>query len=236
MDGLLSLTNRSVLFLQPLIMASKGQHQYRSSYKTRFFPYSLVTYGHVIIFHHFWQVWFQNKRSKERRLKQLTSMGLRPYFGASRKLRGFPVSPGMDDGSGVVGVGGFNPYFDPKYAADFAAYGGAPGGPHPHFGLHPHGQSHPLQHHNVPFGDFFGGPPPQHPQPPPPAPSSQQQQQQQPGGGPGGALSAIGGPPGAVPSGSQQQQQQQGSSGNVPFGSGGPSGKLHPFCYGICGN
>ena len=74
------------------------------------------------------QVWFQNKRSKERRLKQLTSMGLRPYFGASRKLRGFPVSPGLDDGSGV-GVGGFNPYFDPKYAADFS-YGTAPG-PHP---------------------------------------------------------------------------------------------------------
>ncbi|XP_045034714.1 LIM/homeobox protein Lhx5 [Daphnia magna] len=144
------------------------------------------------------QVWFQNKRSKERRLKQLTSMGLRPYFGASRKLRGFPVSPGMDDGSGVVG--GFNPYFDPKYAADFA-YGGAPGGPHPHFGLHSHGPPHPLQHHpNPPFGDFFGGP---HPPPPPPSQSSQ--------GGPGA-------PPGAG---------AQGPGGNAPFG-GGPGMGMDP--------
>lgn len=123
-------------------------------------------------------------------------MGLRPYFGASRKLRGFPVSPGMDDGSGVVG--GFNPYFDPKYAADFA-YGGAPGGPHPHFGLHSHGPPHPLQHHpNPPFGDFFGGP---HPPPPPPPPSSQ---------------GVPGAPPGAG---------AQGTAGNAPFG-GGP-GKSH---------
>lgn len=129
-------------------------------------------------------------------MKQLTSMGLRPYFGASRKLRGFPVSPGMDDGSGVVG--GFNPYFDPKYAADFA-YGGAPGGPHPHFGLHSHGPPHPLQHHpNPPFGDFFGGP---HPPPPPPPPSSQ---------------GVPGAPPGAG---------AQGTAGNAPFG-GGP-GKSH---------
>lgn len=108
------------------------------------------------------QVWFQNKRSKERRLKQLTSMGLRPYFGASRKLRGFPVSPGMDDGSGVVG--GFNPYFDPKYAAEFA-YGNAPppAGPHAHFGLHPHGPHGPLAPPpppHGPFGDFFGQHPP----------------------------------------------------------------------------
>lgn len=117
------------------------------------------------------QVWFQNKRSKERRLKQLTSMGLRPYFGASRKLRGFPVSPGMDDGSGVVG--GFNPYFDPKYAAEFAYGGGAPAGPHPHFGLHPHGPPlgpPPPHHPNAPFGDFFGA---GHPPPAPSAPNGQ---------------------------------------------------------------
>ncbi|XP_073948424.1 LIM/homeobox protein Lhx1-like [Choristoneura fumiferana] len=47
------------------------------------------------------QVWFQNKRSKERRLKQLTSMGRGPFFGSSRKMRGFPMnlSPGgLDEG------------------------------------------------------------------------------------------------------------------------------------------
>ncbi|KAL7304921.1 hypothetical protein TKK_0002719 [Trichogramma kaykai] len=38
------------------------------------------------------QVWFQNKRSKERRLKQLTSMGRSPFFGGSRKIRGFPLN------------------------------------------------------------------------------------------------------------------------------------------------
>lgn len=45
------------------------------------------------------QVWFQNKRSKERRLKQLTSMGRGPFFGGTRKMRGFPMnlSPGLDD-------------------------------------------------------------------------------------------------------------------------------------------
>ena len=146
------------------------------------------------------QVWFQNKRSKERRLKQLTSMGLRPYFGASRKLRGFPVSPGLDDGSGVgVGVGGFNPYFDPKYAAEFS-YGGGPG-PHPGhpFNLHPGHPGHPglgpHPHPNgVPFGDFFG--------PPPPPPQG--------GAQPNGPGAPSGGP--------------QGPQGNAPFGATG--GKL----------
>jgi len=130
------------------------------------------------------QVWFQNKRSKERRLKQLTSMGLRPYFGASRKLRGFPVSPGMDDGSGVGGVGGFNPYFDPKYATEFTYGGGVTHPSHP-FNLHPGHPGHPghpsLGHHpNAPFGDFFGPPPPP--------------QSQAGGGGPGGPPGANQGP------------------------------------------
>jgi len=146
------------------------------------------------------QVWFQNKRSKERRLKQLTSMGLRPYFGASRKLRGFPVSPGLDDGSGVgVGVGGFNPYFDPKYAAEFS-YGGGPG-PHPGhpFNLHPGHPGHPglgpHPHPNgVPFGDFFG--------PPPPPPQG--------GAQPNGPGAPSGGP--------------QGPQGNAPFGATGGMG------------
>ncbi|XP_042875421.1 LIM/homeobox protein Lhx1-like isoform X2 [Penaeus japonicus] len=45
------------------------------------------------------QVWFQNKRSKERRMKQLTSMGMRAHlFGNPRKLRGMRMSPSMEDG------------------------------------------------------------------------------------------------------------------------------------------
>ncbi|XP_063842330.1 LIM/homeobox protein Lhx1-like isoform X1 [Scylla paramamosain] len=45
------------------------------------------------------QVWFQNKRSKERRMKQLSSMGMRAHlFGSPRKLRGMRMSPSMEDG------------------------------------------------------------------------------------------------------------------------------------------
>lgn len=78
------------------------------------------------------QVWFQNKRSKERRLKQLTSMGRGPFFGGSRKMRGFPMnlSPGGLDEPGF-------PYFgSDKF--DFG-YGGPPFHPHdsPFFPGHP---------------------------------------------------------------------------------------------------
>ncbi|KAL7032771.1 hypothetical protein ACKWTF_007397 [Chironomus riparius] len=81
------------------------------------------------------QVWFQNKRSKERRLKQLTSMGRGgPFFGGSRKMRGFPMnlSPGGLDESGF-------PYFaSDKF--DFG-YGAPPFHPHdsPFFAGHPPG-------------------------------------------------------------------------------------------------
>jgi hypothetical protein len=82
------------------------------------------------------QVWFQNKRSKERRLKQLTSMGRGPFFGSSRKMRGFPMnlSPaGLDEAPP-----GF-PYFttaDGKFEFGY----GAPAGFHHEFfpGHHPH--------------------------------------------------------------------------------------------------
>ncbi|XP_065201366.1 LIM/homeobox protein Lhx1 isoform X1 [Planococcus citri] len=79
------------------------------------------------------QVWFQNKRSKERRLKQLTSMGRGHFFGGSRKMRGFPMnlSPGIDEGHAFS-------YFatgDGKF--DFG-YGGGPGF-HPDFFSGHHG-------------------------------------------------------------------------------------------------
>ncbi|XP_052122328.1 LIM/homeobox protein Lhx1 [Frankliniella occidentalis] len=83
------------------------------------------------------QVWFQNKRSKERRLKQLTSMGRGPFYGGSRKMRGFPMnlSPGgLDDGPP-----GF-PYFatadgpmDPGPMPMGGDFPGMPGEPPPGF-------------------------------------------------------------------------------------------------------
>ncbi|XP_065172853.1 LIM/homeobox protein Lhx1 [Atheta coriaria] len=114
------------------------------------------------------QVWFQNKRSKERRLKQLTSMGRGPFFGSTRKMRGFPMnlSPGgLDDGPG-----GF-PYFaDGKF--EFG-YGGPPFHPHdgPYFpGMpgHPVGPGGPpmnfppggpMEHGPLPMGSDFVGMP-----------------------------------------------------------------------------
>ncbi|XP_058789626.1 LIM/homeobox protein Lhx5 isoform X2 [Phymastichus coffea] len=91
------------------------------------------------------QVWFQNKRSKERRLKQLTSMGRSPFFGGSRKMRGFPLNLnhaglGTEDGPPP----GF-PYFADKF--DFG-YAGPVAFHHEFFATqhptpHPHGPSFP---------------------------------------------------------------------------------------------
>lgn len=88
------------------------------------------------------QVWFQNKRSKERRLKQLTSMGRGPFFGSSRKMRGFPMnlSPGGLDEPPP----GF-PYFATSDGKFEFGYGGPGGFPHEFFpGHHPHGQPLPF--------------------------------------------------------------------------------------------
>ncbi|XP_064087013.1 LIM/homeobox protein Lhx1-like isoform X1 [Macrobrachium nipponense] len=64
------------------------------------------------------QVWFQNKRSKERRMKQLTSMGMRAHlFGNPRKIRGMRMSPSMEDGypyygdAFAYGPQGFHDFF-----------------------------------------------------------------------------------------------------------------------------
>lgn len=54
-------------------------------------------------------------------MKQLTSMGRGPFFGGSRKMRGFPMnlSPGgLDDGSGFPYFGGDNK-FDFGYGPPF---------------------------------------------------------------------------------------------------------------------
>lgn len=81
------------------------------------------------------QVWFQNKRSKERRLKQLTSMGRNPFFGGSRKMRGFPLN--LNPGA-LGGEDGPPPGF-PYFGADKFefGYGGPVAFHHEFFGAHP---------------------------------------------------------------------------------------------------
>ncbi|XP_056633134.1 LIM/homeobox protein Lhx5 [Diorhabda carinulata] len=111
------------------------------------------------------QVWFQNKRSKERRLKQLTSMGRGPFFGGSRKMRGFPMnlSPGgLEDGpagfpyfaDGKFEFGYGAPPFHPHDGAFFAGHhpGGGPGGPGMTFAQ----AGGPMDHGPMPMsaGDF----------------------------------------------------------------------------------
>lgn len=80
------------------------------------------------------QVWFQNKRSKERRLKQLTSMGRSPFFGGSRKIRGFPLNLNHSSMSGddvpPPGFSYFADKFDFNYGAPITFH-------HEFFGSHP---------------------------------------------------------------------------------------------------
>ena len=87
------------------------------------------------------QVWFQNKRSKERRLKQLTSMGRSPFFGGSRKMRAFPIPMNHGGLPGDDGPTVFN-YFADKFEFPY-------GGP---FHSEYFGGGHPPPHaHGLPF-------------------------------------------------------------------------------------
>uniref|UniRef100_A0A182WDL0 Homeobox domain-containing protein n=1 Tax=Anopheles minimus TaxID=112268 RepID=A0A182WDL0_9DIPT len=166
------------------------------------------------------EVWFQNKRSKERRLKQLTSMGRGPFFGGARKMRGFPMnlSPGGLDEPGF-------PYFAADGKFDFG-YGGPPFHPHdaPFFGGHPGagpmpfgGPGGPMDHPIPMVGDFVGGMA---------GPDGAGGAGGGPGmigpgggpGGPGGFMGQPGGPGGPGGGGNPQQQQQQ---GHGPDGVGG---------------
>ncbi|XP_024083382.1 LIM/homeobox protein Lhx5 isoform X1 [Cimex lectularius] len=79
------------------------------------------------------QVWFQNKRSKERRLKQLTSMGRGPFFGGTRKMRGFPMN--LSPGGLEEGPPGF-PYFTSDAAKFDFGYPPPQGFHHEFFGGH----------------------------------------------------------------------------------------------------
>lgn len=73
------------------------------------------------------QVWFQNKRSKERRMKALAGRG-GGFFMGGKRMRGFGLGPGIDDGRF-----GFYDGMGPDF--------GYPGGPGGRFG-----------------GDFYPGP------------------------------------------------------------------------------
>ncbi|XP_043268548.1 LIM/homeobox protein Lhx5 isoform X2 [Venturia canescens] len=159
------------------------------------------------------QVWFQNKRSKERRLKQLTSMGRSPFFNGSRKMRGFPLNLNHGPlGGEDIPPGGF-PYFPTdKFEFGYAA---------------------PVAFHH----EFFGAHPPPHPHGPPfPGPGN-------PGGldpasiaGMAAAAAAVAGeypPPGAAggppefltgPPGQGSQPPTGGSPGEFLAPSGGGQG------------
>ncbi|CAG9854581.1 unnamed protein product [Phyllotreta striolata] len=166
------------------------------------------------------QVWFQNKRSKERRLKQLTSMGRGPFFGGSRKMRGFPMN--LSPGGLEDGPPGFAYFADGKF--EFG-YGGPPFHPHdgPFFGGHhpgggpggqgmPFGQGGgPMDHGPLPLGaGDFGG-----------LPNEQGQFMGQQGPGPdmmpgnGGSGGGRGGSPEFMSPGNFSDNQQQLNEGLV---------------------
>jgi len=108
------------------------------------------------------QVWFQNKRSKERRMKQLAGRG-GGFFIGGKRLRGFGLG-GMDDrffydgggGGGPLGPEFCGPPPGGRFPPDFF-----PGGPgfNP---LGPGGMEQPLPMSLPPLvgSDFSGGPPP----------------------------------------------------------------------------
>ncbi|KAG8189891.1 hypothetical protein JTE90_018672 [Oedothorax gibbosus] len=93
------------------------------------------------------QVWFQNRRSKERRMKQLSSMGARRHFFRSPRRAMRPLRPGMspdglDDSTDMVSGpnSGYSYFSDSGSPGDFG-YGAQPGfydffpGQHPPDGM-----------------------------------------------------------------------------------------------------
>nr|QRF78307.1 Lhx1/5 [Priapulus caudatus] len=71
------------------------------------------------------QVWFQNRRSKERRMKQLSALGARRAFfrNPARRLRAF--RDGIDDSPEMMGNPGFNYYSENSNQGDY--YGASQG-------------------------------------------------------------------------------------------------------------
>lgn len=103
------------------------------------------------------QVWFQNKRSKERRMKQLSSMGMRAHlFGNPRKLRGMRMSPSMEEFPfyGEAPFYGHQPFNEPFFPGNPAA---AMGFPPPGPGI-PVSMEQPLPP-GGPMGEFVPMPP-----------------------------------------------------------------------------
>ncbi|XP_055388120.1 LIM/homeobox protein Lhx1-like [Condylostylus longicornis] len=99
------------------------------------------------------QVWFQNKRSKERRLKQLTSMGRGPFFSGARKIRGFPMNlaaGALDEASSSV-----FPYFSSDVKFEYGYNGPFHAGDSPFYAGHPVGPL-PYSAQGIEFGYLFG--------------------------------------------------------------------------------
>ena len=76
------------------------------------------------------QVWFQNKRSKERRMKQLAGRG-GGFFVGGKRMRGFGMGPpGLEDARFGFYDGGLGPEFGfpggPRFPGEFYPGGGPP--------------------------------------------------------------------------------------------------------------
>lgn len=190
------------------------------------------------------QVWFQNKRSKERRMKQMTSgmVAGRGFFPGKGGRRGFPL---IGDEFGYFhdkpyhdfGYPNFPPPpdgFFPPGAGGPMGFLGPPGGPNMDQPLPMHGGPMPGPP-GGPLGGPPGGPPPPHPPPPNPDGSFGG------GGGPGdfgGPPSSNSGDPLLPPKSSPDDQDFQGggaagggsnsSNGNSSFDSSNNSSSATP--------
>ena len=82
------------------------------------------------------QVWFQNKRSKERRMKALAGRG-GGFFMGGKRMRGFGLGGGMEDGrfGFYEGIGGGEFSYP---GGNF--YPGGPGGAPPNINFSPAGE------------------------------------------------------------------------------------------------
>ncbi|GAB6030135.1 LIM/homeobox protein Lhx1 [Chamberlinius hualienensis] len=145
------------------------------------------------------QVWFQNRRSKERRMKQLSSLGARRHFFRNpRRMRGLRtgMSPDtLDDSPEMVPGGGFG-YFSARVHLSTTH-------------VHDSSNQGEFGYGNQTFYDFFPGQQPHH--------------EGGPGGhGPDGMGYPLGAQSPAIPNSMEQPMPGPLGTGNVNLGSDAP--------------